>query len=205
MLALAGCAHSAAPPPVQPAPKPKAEPRPHRVEVTVLDGNTGRGVAGAHVRIGHVPRQGRLRPHIDQRPFRRSLDRDHQVMLRRHRNRRRLDGRLGAQLDLAGKHIAVEQAQRIPLVQHGDAIGQAVAELRPFQPLRAMRGDLEWGSVPGLVRSTVARFGGREGIVDGEVRFDAEGDYSGIESSPSVGPCFGSTISIRECSITSLA
>jgi len=42
-------------------------------------------------------------------------------------------------------------------------------------------------------------------IVDGEVRFDAQGDYSGIESGPSVGPCFGSTISIRECSITSLA
>jgi hypothetical protein len=42
-------------------------------------------------------------------------------------------------------------------------------------------------------------------IVDGEVRFDVRGDYSGIESAPSVGPCFGSTISIRECSIDSLA
>ena len=41
-------------------------------------------------------------------------------------------------------------------------------------------------------------------IVDDEVRFDAQGDYSGIESAPSVGPCFGSTISIREFSITSL-
>lgn len=28
------------------------------------------------------------------------------------------------------------------------------------------------------------------------------GDYSGIESAPSVGPCFGSTISVREFSIT---
>lgn len=42
-------------------------------------------------------------------------------------------------------------------------------------------------------------------IVDGEVRFDAQGDYSGIESAPSVGPCFGSTISIREFTLTQLA
>ncbi len=41
-------------------------------------------------------------------------------------------------------------------------------------------------------------------IVDGEVRFEGTGDYSGIESAPSVGPCFGSTISPRECSVTSL-
>ena len=38
-----------------------------------------------------------------------------------------------------------------------------------------MRGDLEWGSVPGLMRSTAERFGDREGLVDsswvdGEVR-----------------------------------
>jgi len=39
-------------------------------------------------------------------------------------------------------------------------------------------------------------------IVDGQVRFDAPGNYSGLESAPSVGPCFGSTISIREFSIT---
>jgi hypothetical protein len=42
-------------------------------------------------------------------------------------------------------------------------------------------------------------------IVDGEVRFETPGDYSGIESAPSVGPCFGSTVSIRECTITPLA
>ena len=41
-------------------------------------------------------------------------------------------------------------------------------------------------------------------IVDGEVRFERQGDYSGIESTPSVGPCFGSAISIREFSITPL-
>ena len=33
-----------------------------------------------------------------------------------------------------------------------------------------MRGDLEWGSVPGVMRSAVERFGDREGIVDGDVR-----------------------------------
>jgi len=42
-------------------------------------------------------------------------------------------------------------------------------------------------------------------IVDDEVRFDAQGDYAGIESASSVGPCFGSRISIREFSITSMA
>ena len=40
-------------------------------------------------------------------------------------------------------------------------------------------------------------------IVDGDVRFETAGDYAGIESAPSVGPCFGSTVSIRECTITS--
>ena len=33
-----------------------------------------------------------------------------------------------------------------------------------------MRGDLEWGSTPGLLRAAVERFGDREAIVDGDVR-----------------------------------
>jgi acyl-CoA synthetase (AMP-forming)/AMP-acid ligase II len=33
-----------------------------------------------------------------------------------------------------------------------------------------MRGDLEWGSIPGLVRSSAERFGDREAIVDGDTR-----------------------------------
>ena len=41
-------------------------------------------------------------------------------------------------------------------------------------------------------------------VVDGEVRFEGSGDYSGIESAPSVGPCFGSSISVREFTITPL-
>lgn len=40
-------------------------------------------------------------------------------------------------------------------------------------------------------------------IVDGDVRYDGEGDYSGFESAPSVGPCFGSTVSVREFSVSS--
>ena len=40
--------------------------------------------------------------------------------------------------------------------------------------------------------------------VDDEVRFETEGNYSGFESAPSVGPCFGSSISVREFSITPL-
>lgn len=42
-------------------------------------------------------------------------------------------------------------------------------------------------------------------VVNGEVRFECEGDYSGIESAPSIGPCFGSTVSVRECTVTPLA
>lgn len=41
--------------------------------------------------------------------------------------------------------------------------------------------------------------------VDGEVRFECQGDYSGIESAPSVGPCYGSTVALRECTVTPLA
>ncbi|MEV6547530.1 FadD3 family acyl-CoA ligase [Streptomyces sp. NPDC051597] len=33
-----------------------------------------------------------------------------------------------------------------------------------------MRGDLEWGTVPGLVRSAAARYGEREAVVEGRVR-----------------------------------
>lgn len=40
--------------------------------------------------------------------------------------------------------------------------------------------------------------------VDGEIRFEGQGDYSSIESAPSVGPCFGSAVSVREFSITPL-
>jgi hypothetical protein len=42
-------------------------------------------------------------------------------------------------------------------------------------------------------------------IVDGEVRYDGAGNYAGIESAPSVGPCFGSTVSVREFRILPLA
>lgn len=41
--------------------------------------------------------------------------------------------------------------------------------------------------------------------VNGEVRFEAAGDYSEIESAPSVGPCFGSAIGVREFTVTPLA
>lgn len=41
--------------------------------------------------------------------------------------------------------------------------------------------------------------------VNGETRFEKQGDYSGIESAPSVGPCFGSAIAVREFTITPLA
>lgn len=42
-------------------------------------------------------------------------------------------------------------------------------------------------------------------IVDGAVRFEKAGDYSGFESAPSVGPCFGSKVTIREFSVEALS
>ena len=84
----------------------------------------------------------------------------------------------------------------------------SVRELRVHDPATAKQRGIEekgfitttdWHEIVweiGLERMRV--------IVDGEVRFEESGDYSGIESAPSVGPCFGSTISIREFSITSL-
>ena len=38
-----------------------------------------------------------------------------------------------------------------------------------------IRGDLEWGTTPALVRSAAARFGGAEALVDGDVRLSFEG------------------------------
>ncbi|AVH58139.1 MULTISPECIES: FadD3 family acyl-CoA ligase [Streptomyces] len=37
-----------------------------------------------------------------------------------------------------------------------------------------MRGDLEWGSIPGLVRSAATRFAGREAVVEGRTRISYE-------------------------------
>src|SRR5688572_9047154 len=42
-------------------------------------------------------------------------------------------------------------------------------------------------------------------IVDGDVRYDGAGNYAGSESAPSVGPCFGSTVSVSEFRILPLA
>ncbi|HEY7798442.1 MAG TPA: hypothetical protein VIA80_06740 [Hyphomonadaceae bacterium] len=83
-----------------------------------------------------------------------------------------------------------------------------VRELRVHDPATAEQHSLkdkgflstnEWHEILweiGLKRMRV--------IVDGDVRYDGEGDYSGFESAPSVGPCFGSTVSIREFSVSSL-
>lgn len=84
----------------------------------------------------------------------------------------------------------------------------SVRELRVHDPATAEQHSLkdrgfiatnEWHEILweiGLERMRV--------IVDGEVRFDGRGDYSGIESAPSVGPCFGSTVAVREFSIEPL-
>ena len=83
-----------------------------------------------------------------------------------------------------------------------------VRELKVFDPATGEHHDVkgkgfittnEWHEVLweiGLDRLRV--------VVDGEVRFEKSGDYSGIESAPSVGPCFGSAIAVREFTITPL-
>jgi hypothetical protein len=83
-----------------------------------------------------------------------------------------------------------------------------VRELRVHDPATAQQHGLddkgfistnEWHDLAweiGLDRMRV--------IVDREVRYDGPGDYSGIESAPSVGPCFGSAIAIREFTIAPL-
>ena len=42
-------------------------------------------------------------------------------------------------------------------------------------------------------------------VADGEVRFEKPGNYAGFESAPSVGPCFGSTVSVREFFVSPLS
>jgi len=84
----------------------------------------------------------------------------------------------------------------------------SVRELRVHDPATAQQHSLQekgfiatndWHEILWEIRLNNMRV-----VVDGEVRFETEGDYSGIESAPSVGPCFGSTVSVREFSITPL-
>jgi len=83
-----------------------------------------------------------------------------------------------------------------------------VRELRVHDPATAEQHGLqdkgfitthEWHDLAWEIRLDLMRV-----TVDGEIRFEGQGNYSGIESAPSVGPCFGSTISVREFSITPL-
>lgn len=82
----------------------------------------------------------------------------------------------------------------------------SVRELRVHDPATAKQHSLpdkgflttnEWHEISWEIRLDSMRV-----VVDGEIRFETEGDYSNIESAPSVGPCFGSTVSVREFNIT---
>jgi hypothetical protein len=81
-----------------------------------------------------------------------------------------------------------------------------VRELRVHDPATAEQHALggkgfiapnEWHDIAWEIRLDKMRV-----VVDGEVRYEGAGDYSGIESAPSVGPCFGSAISVRGFTIT---
>lgn len=74
----------------------------------------------------------------------------------------------------------------------------ATAEQHPVKAMGFLKPD-EWHEIVweiGLDRMRV--------LVNGETRFEKQGDYSGIESAPSVGPCYGSTVSVREFTVTPL-
>ena len=82
----------------------------------------------------------------------------------------------------------------------------SVRELRVHDPATAEQHSLpnkgfintsEWHEISWEIRLDSMRI-----VVDGDVRFETKGDYSGIQSAPSVGPCFGSTVSVREFSVT---
>ena len=84
-----------------------------------------------------------------------------------------------------------------------------VRELRVHDPATAEQHAIkdqgfiatnEWHEVSWEIRLDRMRV-----VVDGDVRFETSGDYSAIESVPSVGPCFGSAVSVREFTITPLA
>lgn len=84
----------------------------------------------------------------------------------------------------------------------------SVRELRVHDPATAEQHGIkdkgyittmEWHDIDWEIRLGVMRV-----TVDGELRFETQGNYAGIESAPSVGPCFGSTVSLREFSIESL-
>ncbi|MEZ5320003.1 MAG: hypothetical protein R2752_21560 [Vicinamibacterales bacterium] len=84
----------------------------------------------------------------------------------------------------------------------------SVRELRVHDPATAEQHGLEgkgfistsdWHEIVWEIRLDRMRV-----VVDGEVRFESPGDYSGIESAPSVGPCFGSTVSLREVTVAAL-
>jgi hypothetical protein len=83
-----------------------------------------------------------------------------------------------------------------------------VRELRVHDPATAEQHSLpdkgflltnEWHEILWEIRLDNMRV-----VVDGRVLYDNKGNYSGIESAPSVGPCFGSAISVREFSVTPL-
>ncbi|HLW16733.1 MAG TPA: AMP-binding protein, partial [Actinomycetota bacterium] len=46
--------------------------------------------------------------------------------------------------------------------------------LRQISPGDEMRGDLEWGTIPGLLDSAAERFGARDAVVDGDTRITFE-------------------------------
>jgi hypothetical protein len=75
----------------------------------------------------------------------------------------------------------------------------ATAEQHPVKEMGFLKPG-EWHEIVweiGLDRMRV--------LVNGETRFEKQADYSGIASAPSVGPCFGSTVSVREFTVTPLA
>jgi hypothetical protein len=83
-----------------------------------------------------------------------------------------------------------------------------VHELRVHDPAASeQHGVSDRGSsspTSGMKSSGRSRLDRMRVVVDREVRFETKGDYSSIASTPSAGPCFGSTVSVRKFNFTPL-
>ncbi len=83
----------------------------------------------------------------------------------------------------------------------------SVRELRVHDPATRHQQGLEdrgfittndWHEIEWAVTASAMRV-----VVDGQLRFAGEGDYAGIEAPLAIGPCFGSTVTVRALTVTS--
>jgi hypothetical protein len=79
----------------------------------------------------------------------------------------------------------------------------------PFRAARRLRSACEKAdfvflrNLTGLTKGNLSLDATRMRLeVDGQVRFAGDGDYANVEAPLAIGPCFGSTVTVREFSVT---